>query len=229
MKLSNGLTALVTGGASGIGHALCSELSKKGIKVFSLDLFSPIHPIAGVFYIQADVSDSISLTNAFSVIGKKGLKIDLFINNAGIIRRGNVFDISEEDYDLLFKVNVKGYWLVLKKALSHLKKNSTVVMISSRHGINLPADPGVYALTKQANIGLAEIFQKSYPDFDVKVACPGSTDTALGRHQVAKTALFEKKKRMLTPEELAEKIISLIESNKKKLIFNEKKEKYFFE
>jgi len=230
MKLSNGESkgkvAVITGGSSGIGHALCEMLVGFGLKVFSLDIAAPKDPIPRVHYLSADVSDAVSLDSAFANMREASGKIDMFINNAGVIRRGNIFDISEDDFNLMFRVNVKGYWLALKKTMPLMEKGATVVFMSSRHGLYLPADPGIYAVTKQADVGIAESFAKGYPRFTVKIACPGSTDTPLGSFQIDPDALVEKKKRMLSPKELAAKIIALVESDNRWLVFDEKTEEY---
>jgi NAD(P)-dependent dehydrogenase (short-subunit alcohol dehydrogenase family) len=221
MKSLKGKKIVVTGGASGIGYALCKLLAEKGAVVFSIDKGLPSVPLENVHYWSGDVTKDSDLKNIFSEIGK----FDILVNNAGIIRRGKVFELKEPEFDLLFRVNVKGYWLVTRNGFPYLNKGGLVVFISSRHGINLPADPGVYAVTKQADIGIAEVFAKSYPQFDVKIICPGSVDTPLGRHQVGKAALEKKKKDMMTPEELAEKTLSLMLSGKKWLVFDEKKKR----
>jgi 2-keto-3-deoxy-L-fuconate dehydrogenase len=214
--------AVVTGGSGGIGYALCKVLSDQGAVVFSIDKALPDAPINKVHYWNGDVTRDSDLKNIFSEIGK----FDILINNAGIIRRGKIFELKESEYDLLFNVNVKGYWLVAKNGFPYLNKGGVVVFNSSRHGLSLPSDPGVYAVTKQADIGLAEVFSKSYPQFKVKILCPGSIDTPLGRHQVEKAVLEKKKKKMISAEELSKKIITLLLSDKKWLTFDEKKNKY---
>ncbi|MBN1792978.1 SDR family oxidoreductase [Candidatus Woesearchaeota archaeon] len=222
MDSLEGKKVVVTGGANGIGAALCRLMRIKGANVLSIDKFPPKNPELGIEYLSADVTDAASLQAAFSRIGL----VDCLVNNAGVMRRGSLFDLSEEDYDLLFDVNVKGYWLVLKSAKPFLRKGAAVVVMSSRHALGLPQDPGVYALTKQADIGLAEIFAKTYPEYDVKILCPGSIDTSLGRHQVEEAALEKKKKVMLAPDALAGKIISLLLSDKKWLVFDESSADY---
>ncbi|MBN2142519.1 SDR family oxidoreductase [Candidatus Woesearchaeota archaeon] len=224
LKTLKDKNCVVTGGAQGIGKALCAKLVREGANVFSLDINVPnkSDAIKGVTYLEADVTDSKALIKAFEKLDQIGV----LYNNAGIIRRGRLLDISEQEFDMLFNVNVKGFWLVLKTAAPKLTKGATIVFMSSRHGLNLPADPGAYAVTKQANIGLAEVFHKGYPGYDVKILCPGSIDTALGRHQVSDKEISMKEKIMNAPEFLADKIVDLTLSDKKWLLFDEESSQY---
>jgi NAD(P)-dependent dehydrogenase (short-subunit alcohol dehydrogenase family) len=224
MKSLKNKKIVVTGGSSGIGYALCTKLAESGGKVYSIDKALPAKPHENVHYWTGDVTHDSDLKNIFSDIGP----FDILINNAGIIKRGNIFQLKEEEYDALWNVNVKGYWIVTKNGFPYLNKGGMVVFMSSRHGLNLPADPGIYGVTKQADIGLAEAFAKSHPQFYIKIVCPGSVDTPLGRQEVHAEALAEKVKHMITAEELAKKIEELILSDNKWLMFDEKEQTYKF-
>jgi 3-oxoacyl-[acyl-carrier protein] reductase len=146
--------------------------------------------------------------------------IEILINNAGIMRRGTMFESSEEDFDRLFRVNVKGSWLLLKLALPRLSKHAMIVQMSSDHARNPVTDPGIYSLSKMAARDLALLAEKTLPGHPVKILYPGPVDTPLARLGVSGTALKRKKKVMRDPGSIAEGIIQLIESDKKELVYD---------
>ncbi len=222
----NNKVILITGASSGIGYELSKLLTEKGAKVICFSKSIPKSKINGVLYFKVDVTNQKSIQNA---LRKTNSKIDIMINNAGIIRRGTLFDTSEEEFDLLFDVNVKGSWLMIKLSKPYLKKDATIVQMSSRHGANPQSNPGIYALTKQADINLAELLKRTAPNYSVKVLCPGPVDTAIARYGVKGKALKEKLKLTHQAKYVAEKILKVLEDDKEKLIFNPKTWDYEFE
>jgi len=217
-------TVVLTGGSSGIGYALAAKLADKGCSVFSFDRNEPEEPLEGVAHVSVDVSDGQRVKRA---IGGVRSPIDILINNAGVMRRGTIIESSEEDYDLLFDVNVKGSWFMFKYAREHLSPDAMIVQMSSRYALNPAADPGLYALSKLTDMHLAEIFAMTYPEYTVKFLYPGPVDTPLARYGVTGEVLEEKKKIMHTPEFVAEMIIDLIMSDDKtELIYDQETREY---
>lgn len=219
-------TVLITGGSGGIGTELCRMLTKEGAKVYSFDIHPPHEEIKGVFFIKTDVTNGREVEESFSKINAQ---VDILINNAGVMRRGGLLESSEADYDLLFNVNLKSFWLMLKHAQPVLSEKAMIVMMSSRHGVYLPPNPALYGLSKQGVLTLSSLFSNAYPQYDVRVLCPGSTDTPLSREGVAGKALEEKKKIMHSPEFLANKIIEFLKSDKKKLLYDNDTREYYTE
>ena len=225
MELIN-KTVLITGGAQGIGHQLAMLAAVRGARVFVFDVAEPAEPLGGVKYFKVDITSAKSLESAF---GKIDGRIDVLINNAGLMRRGNIFETTEADYDLLMNVNLKGMWLVTKYAHSWLTDGATVFFMSSRHGMTLKPDPAIYCLSKHGVWGLAQIVAMTRPDLRVKVAFPGSVDTALTWVQVKEADKEAKRKTVVSPQFIAGKIIELLESDHSKLVFDEQKKEYRFE
>jgi len=224
MELKN-KTILITGGSSGIGQALVKLLQKKGGEVISFDIKEPTARVDGVKYIKADISKSGQIKKALAKISQP---IDVLINNAGIIRRGTLLETTEDEFNALFNVLVKGVWLMLKHTKSKLINTATILQISSRHGMSLPPDPGVYALCKNIIIDFSDMLQRTYPHYTVKIACPGPVNTPLSRYDCTKEEFEQKKRMLISPEDMAEKIIKLLESDHKKLVFQEEENNYEF-
>ena len=216
MQLS-GKTVLVSGGNGGIGSAVVKELHKNGAVVYSLDLDGEIpNVILGVHYLSADLTNSKQLKDAIQLIKSK---VDIVFLNAGIMRRGTIFDSSEEDYDVLLSSNLKSAWMLLKLLKPHLVEEAMIVQMSSGHALYPEADPGIYTLTKKATAALAEIVAITCPDYDVKVVYPGPILTYLlltGRSDTEKKRIS---KIAMRPESFAEKVIELMQTDKKTLKF----------
>jgi len=217
MKLS-GKVAIVSGGSGGIGSATVELLSSKDATVYSIDINGEIkNVIKGVHYISADLTKEHEVKNAVELIRDE---VDVLFLNAGIMRRGTIFDSNEKDFELLFNTNLKASWMLLKYLKPKLQKNAVILQMSSGHALNPEPDPGVYTLTKKAAVALAEIVALTCPDFDVKVVYPGPVLTDLlltGRNQ---KDIERISKIAAKPSFIAKKIIELIESNARVLIFN---------
>ena len=218
---------LITGASSGIGYALANALIQKGAVISAMDRRPMEEKIESWTSYDVDVSRSDQIQMAIAQIQDP---IDILINNAGVMRRGEVLESSEEDFDILFDVHVKGSWLVLKHALPLLREDATIVQMSSRHALSLPSDPALYGLTKRTTMDLADLIEKTYPNFTVKILCPGPVDTPLTREGASEEDIERKKKIMCSPEDIANQTIELLESKtKSRLIFDNKNNTYLLE
>lgn len=220
-------TALVTGGSRGIGLEIVRLLRARGMMVYSLDIKEPREAIDGCVTLHADIADAAAVRSAIAAIPGP---IGLLVNNAGVMRRGGLLESSPEDFDALFGANVKGSWVVLRESLPRLAPDAVIAQVCSRHALRPPLDPALYALSKQACMHLAEAVARAYPQFTVKTAFPGPTDTeGVGRYGVSEAALEDKLKTMLPPATVAEKIVALLESDKTRLTFDEATGEYAME
>ena len=104
--------ALVTGGSSGIGKAIAETLKSQGADVYVIDLNeSESNTSQGINTIKTDITSSDNLKDTFNKIPNR---VDLLINNAGVGFIGNIEETEEEDFDRLYKVNVKEFITVSK-------------------------------------------------------------------------------------------------------------------
>ncbi len=218
------VNVVITGGSNGLGYALGKSFAEMGENVVSLDLAVPDRKIKGVLYKKCDVTRGSDLSKCL-----KDLKrIDVLVCNAGVMRRGNLLDYSEKDYDFVMGVNLKGSWLTLKNAYGKLSDNATVLFISSRHGAYLNPDPAIYSLSKSAVIDLAEILKKTNAKLKVKIAALGSFDSSLSRHGVSKKDLAIKLKGIRSASSTAEMLVKFINNKYGYLLYNQKNDKYFY-
>ena len=215
---------LITGGCGGIGSALLKLFAEKGSEVFSFDIKNPRKKIKNVKYFKIDVTKEKEIEKGLKKIGK----FDILINNAGVLRRGTIFESSEKDFDSIVDVNLKGSWLMIKDSEKYLNKNGMIVQISSKHALLLSPNPGIYALSKDSAISLAEIVKNTNKHYKIKIVYSGPVETPLANKGLSKEEISKRKKKRISPEEMASKILKLIKSKKEILQYNYEKNKYVF-
>lgn len=199
--------AVVTGASRGLGLAFSRVLAEEG---FSLALgardAAALERIAGELpgshlAHPLDVENRASV-EAFrdAVIGRFG-RVDLLVNNAGIGIFKRLDELSEEEFDRQFRVNVRGTWLATKAFLPALEAaGGMVAMISSDVSTRTFPNGGAYTATKFALRALARTLQQEHPNLRVLELRPGATDTFFA----GSTAGAEGKEWFLRPESVAE-------------------------
>ena len=153
--------ALVTGGSSGIGKAIAETLKIQGANVYVIDLNEiESNTSQGINTIKTDIT---SLDNLKDVLKKVPDRIDLLINNAGVGLVGNVENTEEEDFDRLYKVNVKGVYNCLKTFIPNMKANGGAIInmasIVSHVAVN---NRFAYTMTKGAVHAMTFSIAKDY-------------------------------------------------------------------
>jgi NAD(P)-dependent dehydrogenase (short-subunit alcohol dehydrogenase family) len=162
-----GATAIVTGGARGIGRGIAYELAKEGVRVAVADLpavaaereetIAEIKRLGSdAFAVDVDVRD-LKQAQAMvdAVVGRWG-QVDILVNNAGVIRIGPVAAFSEDDWDLVIDVNLKGTFLCSKAAVPHMmsRRTGSIINLSSIAGKHGRAMSSCYSASKFAVIGI---------------------------------------------------------------------------
>ena len=205
MKLS-GKRAVVTGGSNGIGLALCTSLASEGATVFSFDQESPAKDVSGVTHVHCDVT---KLDDVRAALAQTGGSIDVLVLNAGVIRRGPVLSHPENEFDLLFGVNAKGQWLMLKEAAPLLARGAIVLHVSSYRAGQDVDDPGLYAASKEAGEHIARCAAKNAA-WSLKIARLGRFATNMALDDGSNQA----------PEDAAALLLNLITSRHSTLLFD---------
>lgn len=170
----------------------------------------------GAEYIEADLSQAAEVERAIMQVNEP---VDILFNNAGVMRRGTIFDSTEEDYDFLMNNNVKSAWLFLKYAKPKLVDRALVIQVSSGHALKPEPNPGLYTLSKKTTAALAEVLALTCPDYDVRMVYPGPVLTPLllsGRTPADQERIT---KLALGVNDFAKKVLELIESSHRELHF----------
>jgi NAD(P)-dependent dehydrogenase (short-subunit alcohol dehydrogenase family) len=176
----DGLVAVVTGGASGIGAAVVGQLLGRGarVAVFDLDV-SGAHPDA--LGVVADVGDDASIRRGVQEVVAAFGGIDIIVNNAGIGAVGTVEDNSDEEWARVFNVNVTGMARVSRAALPHLRGSSAAAIVnvgSIGATAGLP-QRALYSASKGAVDALTRAMAADHVREGIRVNCvhPGTADT----------------------------------------------------
>ncbi|MEU5041698.1 SDR family NAD(P)-dependent oxidoreductase [Streptomyces griseorubiginosus] len=176
----HGLTAVVTGGASGIGLATAQLLAARGARVACLDL-TPEQVPEPLVGIRADVTDDTGVRAAVEEAARVLGGIDILVNNAGIGAQGTVEDNSDDEWHRVFDVNVVGIVRVTRAALPHLRRSAHAAVVNT---CSIAATAGLpqralYSATKGAVLALTRASAADLVHDGIRVNCvnPGTVDT----------------------------------------------------
>ncbi|MGP9642563.1 MULTISPECIES: SDR family NAD(P)-dependent oxidoreductase [unclassified Halomonas] len=173
-----GLVALVTGGASGIGAAIADLLAKEGASVAVLDIVDSGNQH---YWQECNVADSTSVNRAVQATVDKFGRLDIVVNNAGIGAQGSVADNSDKEWTQSWEINVAGMARVSRAALPHLRKSASASitnMASIASNAGLP-QRALYSATKGAVLALTRAMAADHVREGIRVNCvaPGTADT----------------------------------------------------
>ncbi len=187
-----GQTALVTGGARGIGRAIAEGLARKGAGIaiadVSLDNAKAAAAELSALGVRAtavklDVSKAEEVVKSFEEIVKEFGRLDIVINNAGITRDGLILRMKEEDWDAVININLKGVFLCSKEAVKVMvkQKYGRIVNIASVVAFMGNAGQANYSASKAGIVGLTKTTAREYASRGVTVnaVAPGFISTAM--------------------------------------------------
>lgn len=217
-----GLAAVVTGGASGIGEATVRRLLASGARVAVLDL-RPENAPDGAVGIQCDVGDSASVRTAVAQAAQALGGIDIVVNNAGIGAQGNVAANDDDEWDRVLNVNVKSVARVSREALPYLRRSPAAAIVNTS---SVAATAGLpervlYSATKGAIRSMTLAMAADHIREGIRVNCvsPGTANTpwisgllSKAEDPEAERAALNARQphgRMVEPEEVAEAICYL--------------------
>lgn len=174
----DGLAAIVTGGASGIGAAIADRLAAGGAKVAVLDL-DPSG--TSHFGVECNVADDASVRAAVDAAARQFGGLDVVINNAGIGAQGDVTANDDAEWHRVFDVNVLGIVRVSRAALPHLRNSSAAAIVNT---CSIAATAGLpqralYSASKGAVLSLTLAMAADHIREGIRVNCvnPGTVDT----------------------------------------------------
>jgi len=192
MELSNQV-ALVTGAGQGIGKAAALALAAAGADVVvtdingaSLQATAAAIVAAGrrALAIQADVGDTRDIDRMVTEAVASFGRIDILVNNAGVTRRAHIMDLTEDDWDRIFRVNAKGVFFCLQRVAREMipRRSGRIINIASIAGKGFAGTSNaIYAASKGAVISLTKTAaqQLGGHNINVNAVCPGIVRTAL--------------------------------------------------
>jgi 3-oxoacyl-[acyl-carrier protein] reductase len=218
--------AIVTGSSRGIGAKIAELLAEQGASVVinygksqpdAEKVVATIKAKNGqAISIQANVANSEEVKSMFnSVISHFG-KVDILVNNAGALLNKTIEDTTDDDFDRIFAVNVKGVFNTMREAAKHLEDRGRIINISSSTTDMLLPTYGIYCASKGAVEQLTRILAKEigHRGITVNTVSPGPTNTELfteGKSEafIKQLAGMSSMGRIAEPEDIARVVLFL--------------------
>ena len=219
MKRCENKVAIVTGAALGIGRAIAEKLAREGATVIGMDLSELPYEKENIHGFIANVTDRTGLQKTFDEIFKKFPKIDILVNNAGITRDALTVKMTEEMWDMVIDVNLKGLFNVTQLVAPVMleQKRGSIVNISSVVGEFGNVGQINYAASKAGVIGMTKSWAKEFArkgeNIRVNSVAPGFINTDMMKTVPENILDNMKGKTMLgrlgEPEEIADAVLFL--------------------
>ena len=210
-----GKTAVITGGTEGIGLATARRFVEEGAYVFitgrrQIELDQAVKAIGGnVCGVQGDVARLADLDRLFETVAKVKGRIDVVFANAGVVELVPIGAVTEEHFDTLFNINVRGTLFTVQKALALLNDGGSLILNGSVASVKGTAAWGVYAASKAALRSFVRTWTTDLKDRRIRsnLVSPGSINTPQWRRQpsdvTARIVSTIPMGRMGEPEEVA--------------------------
>ncbi len=216
--------AIITGAANGIGKAISERLSEEGFFVILVDidktngeqLFQKLGKENSLYYF-CEIRSEAALKLLFQDVLNEFGKVDVVVNNAGIIRDNMIWNMPSFDFDNVINVNLKAVWLLCREAAKIMKeqKSGRIVNIASRAWLGNKGQSN-YSASKAGVIGLTRVLALELGKYNVAVnaVAPGLIDTPLTQ-KLEKTILqnlidAQPTKKMGKPEDIANAVAFLV-------------------
>jgi 2-keto-3-deoxy-L-fuconate dehydrogenase len=207
----DGLSAIVTGGASGIGLATATLLAQRGARVAVLDL-NPDGVPEPLLGLAADVRDDAQVRSAVAAAAARLGGIDILVNNAGIGAQGTVEDNPDDEWQRVFDVNVLGMVRVTRAALPYLRESRHAAIVNT---CSVAATAGLpnralYSASKGAVQSLTLAMAADHLAEGIRVTCvnPGTADTPWVRRLLAVAADPDAELRALAARQPTGRLVS---------------------
>jgi NAD(P)-dependent dehydrogenase (short-subunit alcohol dehydrogenase family) len=206
----NGKTAIITGAAGGIGRETALLFAREGAAVVLADmnrdagekLARKIREAGGrALFEYVDVTCAADCTRIVERTVREFGGLDILFNNAGIIRRASVVELSEEEWDAVMAVNVKSIFLMCREAIPVMargvsgNKGGSIINMASGWGLAGGSRAAAYCASKGAVVLLTKAMAIDHGRENIRVncLCPGDTDTAMLRNEARQLGADENK------------------------------------
>lgn len=228
MKNGESRVALVTGGSRGIGRAISMRLSRMGFAVvinYASDKDSADTLVAEIekedgkaLAFQADLAKVKEINKLFEAVISNFGRLDILVNNAGIATYKRIGEFSEQEYDQIFDINVKGLFFCCQEAARRMEDGGSIINIGSTVTRVMLPNYGAYSATKGAVEQITKVLAKELGSRKIRVntLSPGPVDTELFRRgkseeQINGMAEMAALGRIGTVEDIAELVELLVD------------------
>lgn len=224
--------SIVTGAANGIGKSIAKALINDNYFVVVADL-KDTEKVSVTDYlgsdnsefIRCDISSHDNIISLFEAVMQKFGRIDVLVNNAGIIRDNMIWKMPKEDFDSVIDVNLKGTWMMCQQAAKIMReqKSGKIVNISSRAWLGNNRGQSNYTASKAGIIGLTRVLALELGKYNVNVnaVAPGLIDTpltqSLSDEVMQQLINAQPTKKVGKPEDIAN-VVSFLVSEKSNFI-----------
>ena len=188
--------AVITGAGTGIGRAIALSFTREGAKVALVgrrkDLLKAVAEEAGgsTLVLAGDVSQRRDIDRILAETAAHFGGVNVLVNNAGILHIGTAEEITEEQWDETFNINVRGLWLLSRSVLPHMRKagGGCIINVASVLGINGARKRAAYAPSKGAVVLLTKCMAVDYGHENIRVnaLCPSFVETDLTAEVIRK-------------------------------------------
>ncbi len=173
MKRLEGKVAVVTGGSRGLGQAMCERFASEGAKVVAVDMAELAYKNDNVEFYKLNVTSPEDINKFKEYMVEKYHKVDILVNNAGITRDAMTRKMTDEMWDLVINVNLKGVFNMVRAFGPLMEENNygSIINISSVVGVFGNIGQANYAASKAGVIGLTKTWAKEFARKGAKVRC----------------------------------------------------------
>lgn len=222
--------AIVTGGASGIGKAICKELISQQVHVYLADINAGdgkrVERDLGdlATFVHLDVTDAAQVTQTYYDIYNKHGRLDYVFNNAGIAMYGELHHMTLDQWKDIMNINVWGVIHGTQAAYDIMKKQGHGYLVNTASAAGLGSGPitSAYATSKHAIVGLTTSLHYEAEAYGIHVSalCPAFVDTPIFERahaiQIDKNHILNqlKNQKLMSPETIAKKAITGVHKNK---------------